>query len=169
MSLTLKNVLINLLYYAITLIALPSLILYAESYLGIVRHPTTILRAFSILLGLVGAFLQLWCIALFQSHGRGTPTPALAPERLVTKGPYAHVRNPMNIGEVTLFLALALWFASPILTAYAVLAALAFHLFIVTWEEPEHKRRFGKGYSAYKAGVNRWIPKPKAWSNSPDQ
>ncbi|HKC62415.1 MAG TPA: methyltransferase [Pyrinomonadaceae bacterium] len=161
MSLTLKNILINLLYYGATLIILPSIILYAESFIGITRHPSTILRAAATLLALAGAILQLRCIALFQSLGRGTPSPALAPKRLVTKGPYARVRNPMNIGEVILFLALALWFASPLLLAYAVLAALSFHLFIVVWEEPQHLRRFGKEYSAYKTSVNRWIPKLK--------
>ena len=72
----------------------------------------------------------------------------------------------MNIGEVILFLALALWFASPLLVAYALLAAIAFHLFIVIWEEPQHLRRFGKEYSAYKTKVNRWMPRLKSWSNS---
>lgn len=159
MSLTLTNILINLLYYGVTLIILPWLILYAESAIGITRHPSNILRAASILLALIGISLQVWCIALFQSVGRGTPSPAFAPQRLVTQGAYAHVRNPMNIGEVILFLALALWFASPLLLAYAALAALAFHLFIVAWEEPQHLKQFGKGYSDYRMQVNRWIPK----------
>jgi protein-S-isoprenylcysteine O-methyltransferase Ste14 len=166
LSLTLKNILINLLYYAVTLVALPSIILYAESLVGIARHPTTILRSAAILLALIGASLQLLCILLFQSLGRGTPSPALAPERLVARGPYARVRNPMNIGEVILFLALALWFASPLLAAYALLAAIAFHLFIVKWEEPQHFKRFGEEYSVYKTKVRRWIPRAKAWSNS---
>lgn len=74
----------------------------------------------------------------------------------------------MNIGEVILFLALALWFASPLLTAYALLAAISFHLFIVIWEEPQHLRRFGKEYSVYETKVNRWIPKLKSL-NSSDQ
>lgn len=162
MSLTLKNILINLLYYGVTLIILPWAILYAESYVGIARHPSVILRAASVLLAFMGASLQLHCIALFQSLGKGTPSPAFAPKRLVTKGPYAYVRNPMNIGEVILFLALALWFASPLLVAYAALAAIAFHIFIVTWEEPQHLRRFGKEYSDYQRKVNRWIPKQRS-------
>jgi protein-S-isoprenylcysteine O-methyltransferase Ste14 len=162
MSLTLTNILVNLLYYGVTLIILPWLILYAESDIGITRHPSNILRAVSIILALFGASLQFWCIALFQSVGRGTPSPAFAPQRLVTQGPYAHVRNPLNIGEVILFLALALWFASPLLFAYAALAALAFHLFIVFWEEPRHLKQFGKEYSDYRAEVNRWMPRRPA-------
>lgn len=159
MSLTLKNILINLIYYAATLIILPWIILYAEFYAGIPRHPSIILRAAAVLLALIGAGLQLWCIALFQSLGRGTPSPAFAPEKLVTEGPYAQVRNPLNIGEAMLFLAIALWFASPLLLAYAVLAGVAFHIFIVKWEEPQHLNRFGEKYVKYKAKANRWIPK----------
>lgn len=116
----------------------------------------------AVLLALSGAGLQLWCIVLFQSLGRGTPSPAFAPQKLVSEGLYALVRNPLNIGEVMLFLAIASWFASPLLLAYAALAALAFHCFIVKWEEPQHLKRFGEKYLEYRAKVNRWLPRFKA-------
>jgi len=72
----------------------------------------------------------------------------------------------MNIGEVILFLALALWFASPLLLVYALLAAIAFHLFIAIYEEPQHLKRFGEEYSVYRAKANRWIPKLKSLNSS---
>ena len=51
-----------------------------------------------ILIGTAGAVVALWCILAFASLGRGTPMPLDPPRRLVIKGPYRFVRNPMYIG-----------------------------------------------------------------------
>ena len=161
MSLILRNILINLFYYGVTLVALPWILLSLEFAVGIVRHPSLTIRVASILLASAGALLQFWCIALFHVSGMGTPSPAFAPKKLVTRGPYAWVRNPMNLGELLVFVALAAWFASPFLLAYTIIAALTFHSFIVKWEEPQHLRRFGKEYLTYESRVSRWIPKLK--------
>ncbi len=158
MSLTSKNVLLNLIYYGLTVILLPWIVLLLETYFGIVRQPSTALRIASVLLGTAGAALQGWCIAVFQSIGRGTPSPAFAPKKLVTKGPYKFVRNPMNLGELIFLLALTGWFASPLLFMYCVTAALAFHVFVLVWEEPRLLGRFGEEYIQYRASVNRWLP-----------
>ena len=159
MSLTLRNALLNLVYYGLTVVLFPWTLLSLETYFGFVRHHSTVLRIGSVLFGVAGAALQLWSIFVFQSIGRGTPSPALAPERLVTKGPYKRVRNPMNIGELMVFLALGGWFGSPLLLGYTVVAALAFHSFIVVWEEPQLLGRFGKAHIQYRASVNRWLPR----------
>lgn len=159
MSLTLRNVLLNLVYYGLTVVLLPWFVISLETDFGFVRQPTMVLRIASVLLVIAGAVLQLWCIAVFQSVGEGTPSPAFAPKRLVTKGPYKFVRNPMNIGELMLLLGLAGWFASPLLFTYCVMAALAFHVFILIWEEPRHLSRFGEGYVQYRENVNRWLPR----------
>jgi protein-S-isoprenylcysteine O-methyltransferase Ste14 len=159
MSLTLRNVLLNLVYYGLTVVLFPWTLLSLDTYFGFVRHPSTALRIGSVLLGVAGAALQFWSIFVFQSIGRGTPSPALAPKKLVTKGPYKWVRNPMNIGELMVFLALGGWFGSPLLLGYTVVAALAFHSFIVVCEEPQHLSRFGKEYIRYRASVNRWLPR----------
>ena len=160
MSLTLTNVGLNLIYYALTLVLLPGISLLLETYFAFIRRPFMTLRIASVALAIAGAALQLWCITVFQSTGKGTPSPALPPKRLVTDGPYKFVRNPMNIGELMLLLALAGWFASPLLFTYCVIAALAFHVFVLVWEEPEHRRQFGPTYVRYASSVNRWLPAP---------
>ncbi|MBI5239975.1 MAG: isoprenylcysteine carboxylmethyltransferase family protein [Elusimicrobia bacterium] len=99
---------------------------------------------------------------MFQREGRGTPSPAwpaLPPVRLVTLGPYRLVRNPMNIGEVALFLALAGWFGSGMLLLYAIASGLTFHLFVRLREEPAHRSKFGAAYKEYCASVARWWPR----------
>jgi protein-S-isoprenylcysteine O-methyltransferase Ste14 len=125
MNLTFRNVFLNLVYYGLTVVLLPWILLSLESSFGYTRHSVFGMRAGSALIGVVGVALQLWCIVLFQSVGKGTPSPAFAPIKLV---------------------------------AYSLAAALAFHLFIVFWEEPRHLRRFGERYVEYRRNVGRWWP-----------
>ncbi len=65
----------------------------------------------------------------------------------------------MNVGEVMVLLALAGWFVSPALVIYALLAWLAWHLFVVLWDEPTLLARFGERYARYRAATNRWMPR----------
>ena len=50
-------------------------------------------------------------------------------------------------------------FASLALLRYALFVVLAFHLFVIFYEEPTLKRKFGAAYEAYCQTVPRWIPK----------
>lgn len=152
------NIILNAIYYAGTLMLLPWLFLKADALFGLTRHSSEALRFVSVPLAVGGILLQVWTIYLFQKCGRGTPSPAVPPQFLVMTGPYRFLRNPMNLGEIMLFLALAAWFASPALFVYAAGAALAFHVFIVRWEEPRLRAMFGNCYIAYSAAVNRWLP-----------
>jgi protein-S-isoprenylcysteine O-methyltransferase Ste14 len=151
-------VLINVVYYAITAALLPALCLTLERMLGIDRFPTPWLRiAGGVLIG-IGAALQIWCLGLLQQIGRGTPSPAVPTSRLVTAGPYRFIRNPLNLGEVLVFLGLAAWFGSLWLLSYAILAWLAFQIFIIRVEEPRHRREFGDEYANYVRAVpRRWM------------
>jgi protein-S-isoprenylcysteine O-methyltransferase Ste14 len=94
---------------------------------------------------------------------RGTPAPIAPPERLVVAGAYRHVRNPMYVAVVAMILGQALLLGSWAVLVYAAGAFLAFHLFVVLYEEPDLRRRFGDGYVAYTRRVRRWIPlRPRA-------
>lgn len=153
MNLLAKNLAVNAIYYAITIVALPALVLLLDAW----RRPSPALRAIGALAILAGAALQLWCIVVFHRRGRGTPTPALPPVQLVASGPYAIVRNPMNIGEVLLLAGLAAWFGSIGLAMYAAASWLAFHFFITRYEEPHLERTFGAAYDEYRRRVGRWF------------
>jgi protein-S-isoprenylcysteine O-methyltransferase Ste14 len=56
------------------------------------------------------------------------------------------------LGEAWLFLSLAL-------LAYAGAMAVVFHLFVIDYEEPTLRRRFGSAYLEYQRMVPRWIPR----------
>jgi len=166
MNLTTANIAINAAYYFLTVGVAPWLVLMIENRLKLNRHPTSWLRGIGLAVGLLSIALQLWCIVLLQKQGGGTPSPARPPIRLVTTGPYRFVRNPLNIGELGLFLALAAWFGSPLLFIYALLAWCAFHFFIVGWEEPRNLQALGNDYARYRQGVNRWLPRARTVSSA---
>jgi protein-S-isoprenylcysteine O-methyltransferase Ste14 len=111
----------------------------------------------------IGLVLLASTIKLFASVGRGTLAPWDPTTRLVVRGPYRYVRNPMIsgvlfalLGEAALAgsLPLFLWFG-------AVFAVNAVYLPLV--EEPGLSRRFGDDYATYKANVPRWLPRIRPW------
>jgi protein-S-isoprenylcysteine O-methyltransferase Ste14 len=106
----------------------------------------------------LGAACYLWCAWDFASAGRGTPAPIDPPKVLVARGLYLVVRNPMYAGVLLILLGESVLFASTILLGYALLAWLVSHLFVVFYEEPTLRRKFGKSYENYCTRVARWIP-----------
>jgi protein-S-isoprenylcysteine O-methyltransferase Ste14 len=117
------------------------------------------LRWVSLLPLAAGGSIYLWCLWDFAAYGRGTPAPIDAPRRLVVRGLYRYVRNPMYVGVLLAILGWTLHFASPVLLLYAAVVALAFHGFVVAYEEPTLRRVFGADYRDYAARVPRWIPR----------
>jgi protein-S-isoprenylcysteine O-methyltransferase Ste14 len=110
-------------------------------------------------LSLVGAWIALWCIWDFWRRGQGTPAPVDSPKRLVARGLYQYLRNPMYVGVLLVVLGEATLFASWPLLLYALCGAVGFHIFVVLFEEPDLKRRFGTAYDDYMHRVPRWIPR----------
>lgn len=118
--------------------------------------------------GAMGTAIALWCTLTFATVGRGTPAPFDPPRRLVTRGPYRFVRNPMDLGGGLTLAGAALFFGSWPLLAYTGLYFLATHLFIVRYEEPTLRKTFGLAYQAYARRVRRWWPSVR-WAEPPDR
>lgn len=117
-----------------------------------------ILRTLAQLLFLAGAGLFGWALLSFAMGGQGEPSPLDPPRQLVTGGPYRWSRNPMFVGLLAVILGWAVLYASLTVLGYGVLAAVAFHLFVVMREEPVLFRKFGAPYEAFRARVPRWLP-----------
>jgi len=111
-----------------------------------------------LLIGSAGAALALWCVGTFAFIGKGTPAPFDPPRRLVVRGPYRFVRNPMYIGAASALAGAALFYLSTPLLLYFALFLLITHLFVVIYEEPTLRRSFGPEYEAYCGRVRRWWP-----------
>jgi protein-S-isoprenylcysteine O-methyltransferase Ste14 len=106
-----------------------------------------------------GAVLAVSCILSFVFVGRGTPAPFDPPRRLVVRGPYRFVRNPMYVGAAALLLGTALYYGSFAILAYAVVFLLVMQLFVRFFEEPVLRRSFGAEYEEYCRRVGRWWPR----------
>jgi protein-S-isoprenylcysteine O-methyltransferase Ste14 len=124
----------------------------AEFEIGMARFVGVV----PIVLGAVGA---VWCAWDFVFTGRGTPAPIDPPKVLVVKGLYRFVRNPMYVAVGLVLGGEAILFQSLRLLAYALLAWLAWHLFVVFYEEPTLRKKFGTTYEAYCRAVPRWVPR----------
>ncbi len=98
----------------------------------------------------------------FVREGFGTPAPIAPPSKLVVGGSFRYCRNPGYVAVVSLVAGQGLFFASSSILIYGACAWLAFHLFVVFYEEPNLHRRFGDEYDEYRRRVPRWIPRRSA-------
>ena len=112
-------------------------------------------------LWLLGGVMVLWCFWDFTFKGHGTPNPLDPPKELVATGLYRYVRNPIYVAVLIIILGHFLWFKTIWMLAYAVVVFLGAHLFVILYEEPTLKKKFGAAYENYCKSVPRWIPKLK--------
>ena len=145
-------------------ILVPGTLLGIVPWLLLHRSGETVMPSFTgWLIGLLpflgGVILYLWCAGAFAFIGRGTPAPIDAPVFLVRSGPYRWARNPMYIGVFSVLFGEAILFHSLLLVGYMLLAGIVVHLFVVFYEEPTLRRRFGESYEAYLRTVPRWLPR----------
>src|ERR1700724_1113316 len=102
--------------------------------------------------GLVDAF------ARFALQGLGTPAPIAPPKHLVVTGLYRYVRNPMYVAVVSLIFGQGLLFGSVGVLEYGMVVWLGFHIFVLAYEEPTLRAKFGDEYKEFCANVRRWLP-----------
>lgn len=107
---------------------------------------------------IVGALVLIWCIFAFARFGKGTLSPADPTTHLVVKGLYRYVRNPMYVGVLCILIGELISFPNLTMLVYVFGVFIAFHTFIVFFEEPRLQRQFGAEYDRYRAHVHRWIP-----------
>ena len=147
----------SVLFIGFLLIFLPGRIL---STTGIIQPAAIgVWQVAGVVLAVSGATLALTCILTFVFVGRGTPAPFDPPRRLVIRGPYGLVRNPMYLSAGLALAGAGIFYQSIPLLGYAALFLFITHLFVVVYEEPTLRRTFDKDYEAYCRRVGRWWPK----------
>ena len=110
-----------------------------------------------------GVVLMFWTVILFFLFGKGTPVPWAPPKKLVLVGPYRFVRNPMMLGVLMVVLGEALIISSTAIGVWFAVLVVAMNVFIIFFEEPGLKKRFGDDYVEYTRHVGRWIPRLSGW------
>jgi protein-S-isoprenylcysteine O-methyltransferase Ste14 len=122
-------------------------------------------RWLAALSSVLGFSIALRCIWDFGWTGRGTPAPVAPPQRLVIVGFCRYVRNPMYVGFAVGWIGLWVVFgqADPVVIASVLAVAIGVHLFVIFYEEPTLRKKFGKDYEEYCRNVRRWWPRARAW------
>jgi protein-S-isoprenylcysteine O-methyltransferase Ste14 len=144
------------LFISLFLILLPQRILGAS---GIVRPAALGLAGVAgIIVATLGAAIAVWCILTFATIGQGTPAPFDPPRRLVVRGPYRFVRNPMYLGAMLALCGAAMVYRSSDLLGYVIGFGSIMQVLVVYNEEPTLLRQFGADYNAYLSRVPRWLP-----------
>jgi len=109
----------------------------------------------------LGQGLRAWVLGLVQQGTSGQDN-FLQAVALNTAGPYAHVRNPLYVGNFLICLGLLVVAGHPAAGALG-LGFFAFeYAFIVPAEEGFLRERFGAAFDAYCAAVPRWL-----WQTEP--
>jgi protein-S-isoprenylcysteine O-methyltransferase Ste14 len=112
------------------------------------------------LLVAAGTALYLMCAFWgFALRGRGTPAPIDPPKKLVVEGPYRVVRNPMYWGVLCVMVGEAMVFRSLPLAEIGCAFFAFTMLFVMFYEEPILREKFGAEYAEYCRRVPRWIPR----------
>jgi protein-S-isoprenylcysteine O-methyltransferase Ste14 len=100
-----------------------------------------------VLAALFGAAISVWCILTFVWVGRGTPAPFDPPRRLVVRGPYRFVRNPMYLGAALALAGAAIVYRSLALLGYLVVLGVLTQGLVTWYEERTLNRLFGSDYT----------------------
>jgi len=109
---------------------------------------------------LTGEAFRLWGVSYAGSETRTTGD--VGGTYLVISGAFGHVRNPLYLGNILLYLGIGIM--SNALFPYLQIVALVFfyiqYRLIIIAEEKYLKSAFGKSYEKYYNSVPRLIPRP---------
>ena len=77
-------------------------------------------------------------------------------------GIYQHIRHPQTLGEMPLFIAVALFVNSLFLVLWATLFVVVGTPVLIHYEEKDLVKRFGDAYLEYRRRTDALVPKRKA-------
>jgi protein-S-isoprenylcysteine O-methyltransferase Ste14 len=112
----------------------------------------------------VGLLLFASSLRRFATEGEGTLAPWDPPRKLVVRGPYRYVRNPMISGVVFVLAGEASILLSRPHAEWAAAFLVMNLIYIPLIEEPMMKARFGDDYREYCRHVRRFLPRLSAWT-----
>lgn len=79
---------------------------------------------------------------------------------VIQQGPFAHLRHPIYLGSILLYLAVVVMTLS-LAAALVWLLIVACYAFLANYEEKLLLEKFGDAYQQYRLLVPMWIPRPK--------
>ena len=111
------------------------------------------------LIAMTGELIRLWGVSWAGSETRTTGT--VGGTFLIVSGPFAHVRNPLYVGNILMYLGMGIM--SMAVFPYLQIAALLFffvqYSYIVKEEEEYLRKTYGTEYAAFEKNVPRFFPR----------
>ncbi|MFA6467997.1 MAG: isoprenylcysteine carboxylmethyltransferase family protein [Bacteroidota bacterium] len=127
------------------------MVIYAE--------PTVLTIAAGLTIAVFGEAIRFWGVSICGSETR--TTGVVGATNLITDGPFGHVRNPLYVGNILIYVGCAVM--SNALVPYLGIAALAWFILqyqlIVSREEEHLRGAFGDEYVTYCKNVPRFFPR----------
>ena len=119
-----------------------------------------------LLVAVLGELIRLWGVSWAGSETR--TTGGVGGTFLVISGPFAHVRNPLYVGNIMMYVGIGIM-ANALCPYLPILAFFFFawqYVTIVGEEEAYLKTAFGESYAEYCKNVPRFSPRLSAYKNS---
>ena len=129
-----------------------------EDTLGVKRFHFSGQKPVAIAMFLISATFNLSSTLTMAVVGKGTPLPMDCASKLVVKGLYRYVRNPMAIGGLGMGFAIAVGLGSISVLIYVVAGMVFWNYFVRPIEERDLGARFGESYERYCDQVKCWFP-----------
>jgi protein-S-isoprenylcysteine O-methyltransferase Ste14 len=123
------------------------------------------LQSLGLCLLAIGLVLFASSLRRFATEGEGTLAPWDPPRKLVVRGPYRYVRNPMISGVVFILFAEAALLRSVSHAQWALVFLVINLVYIPLFEEPQLEARFGDDYREYRRHVPRVFPRFRPWKS----
>lgn len=108
---------------------------------------------------LLGEMIRFWGVSIAGSETR--TTGVVGATHLITDGPFGHVRNPLYVGNILMYVGIGIMSNAlhPWLTLGALVWFMIQYYLIVTREEEHLRTAFGEEYDRYLLNVPRFLPR----------
>ena len=131
----------------------------------IFAQPTSITMLLGFLLAVSGEFTRFWGVAYAGSLTR--VTGHVGAPSVIVAGPFAHVRNPLYVGNVLTYIGIGVM--ANALFPWLVFCAALWFLFqydqIISLEEEFLEKEFGETYLEFKRNVPRFLPRMSPYTH----
>ena len=121
---------------------------------------------FGLLMLLFGELIRIWAVSY---AGGKTRTRKVGAPALCTSGPYSFTRNPLYLGNMFMYLGIAMFAGAPniiLMISTVISFFLIQYTFIVSLEEETLTTLFGEQYNNYKKHVPAIFPRIRPWKGS---
>ncbi|MFJ6678317.1 methyltransferase family protein [Microbacterium sp. NPDC091382] len=146
-------------FWGLALGVVPALLAWVETMWMLHLSVPAGVRITGAVLFVAASAIGLWSGAVMSAYGDGTPLPIATARRLVVRGPYRFVRNPMAVAGITQGIAVGLMLSSWIVVLYAVCGSVVWNAAIRPHEERDLEARFGEPFRRYRDQVRCWVPR----------